>query len=348
MQTRDIIVIGASAGGFEAIRRLVAGLPADLPASLFIVWHMSPDIKGVLPQVLNRFSALPAGDALDKEPIIKGRIYIAPVDHHLLIEKDRVRITRGPKENRFRPAIDPLFRSAGYTYGSRVIGIVLSGALDDGSAGLWTIKWYNGLAIVQDPVDAEVSSMPQNALEAVNMDYKVPVSEMPELLIKLVNESAPVYDEINGRENERTKMEIGVAMEDETLKKKLMDLGDLTPYTCPECHGVLTAFRDGNLLRFRCHTGHAFSVDSLLASISENIEVNLWTAVRSVQESVMLLNHMGDHFAAMNQPKFAAMYFKKAQEAASRARIVRKAVFTHEQLNTDDIEQQALQLDAGK
>lgn len=348
MQNRDIIVIGASAGGFEAIRRLVAGLPAGLPASVFIVWHMSPDIKGLMPQVLNRFNTLPAGNAMDKEPIEKGRVYIAPPDHHLLIERNRIRITRGPKENRFRPAVDPLFRSAAYAYGPRVIGIILSGALDDGTAGLWTIKWYNGVAVVQDPDDAEVPSMPQNALEAVKVDYKVPVAEMPQLLANLVNEPAPVYDEMNGKEDERTKMEIGIAMENETLKKNLMDLGELSPYTCPECHGVLTSFREANRLRFRCHTGHAFSSDSLLASISENIEVNLWSAIRSVQESIMLLNHMGDHYAAMNQPGLAAMYFKKAKEAEGRAHIVRKAVLAHEQLSSEDIGQQAVQQGADK
>jgi two-component system chemotaxis response regulator CheB len=341
MQTRDIIVIGASAGGFEAIRRLVAGLPADLPASLFIVWHMSPDIRGILPQILNRLNGLPAAHAIDKERIERSRIYVAPPDHHLLIEKDQVRITRGPKENRFRPAVDPLFRSAAYTYGSRVIGVILSGALDDGSAGLWTIKWYNGVAVVQDPEDAEVPSMPQNALETVDVDYKVAVSEMPELLIKLTGEQAPLLSRESSKEDELTKTEIGIAEENGTLKKKIMELGELSPYTCPECHGVLTAIKEGKRLRFRCHTGHAFSADSLLASITESIEENLWSAIRSVQESIILLNHMGDHFAEMNRPKLAAIYFRKAKEAEMRTQIVRKAVLAHEQLSSDGIQEEA-------
>ena len=341
MQNRDIIVIGASAGGFEAIRRLVAGLPAGLPASLFIVWHMAPAVKSILPEILNRLMTLPAANAIDKEPIQRGRIYIAPPDHHLLIEKDRVRITRGPRENRFRPAVDPLFRSAAYACGSRVIGIVLSGGLDDGTAGLWAIKYYNGVAIVQDPDDAEVSSMPQNALDTVNVDFKVPLSEIPPLLIKLVTQPAERIENLQTPEHERAETEVRIALQDDTLKRRIMEFGELTPYTCPECHGVLTAIKEGSRIRFRCHTGHAFSADSLLATISESIEENLWFAVRSVHESVMFLNHLGDHFAALNRPRIAALYFKKAREAELRAVSVRKAVLAHEQLNTDSLEEQA-------
>ena len=182
---QKIIVIGASAGGFEAFKTIVKDLPADLNASIFIVWHMAPDIRGILPQVLNRFNTLYAAHAFDKEKIQRGRIYIAPPDHHLIIEEGRVRITRGPKENRFRPAVDPLFRSAAYVYGNRVIGVILSGSLDDGTAGLWAVKHYGGIAIVQDPLDAEVPSMPANAMREVMVDYSVPVSELAGLLTRL-------------------------------------------------------------------------------------------------------------------------------------------------------------------
>ena len=167
MKLRNIIVIGASAGGFEVLKKLVADLPADFAASIFVVWHMSPDVRGVLPQVLNRAGTVPAAHAVDGESIEPNRIYVAPPDHHLLIEKGTVRVTRGPKENRFRPAVDPLFRSAAYAYNNRVIGVILSGALDDGTAGLWTIKRRGGVAVVQDPFDAEVPSMPDNALREV-------------------------------------------------------------------------------------------------------------------------------------------------------------------------------------
>lgn len=190
MELRNIIVMGASAGGIEALKIIVGHLPADLNAAIFIVWHMAPESNGILPTILNHLNTLPALQAIDGEPIEAGRIYVAPPDRHLLLEKNRVRVTAGPKENRFRPAIDPLFRSAAFAHGPRVIGVVLSGALDDGTTGLWTIKQWGGVAIVQDPVDAIVSSMPENALKAVQVDYTVPAEAIASLLVQLAGERA--------------------------------------------------------------------------------------------------------------------------------------------------------------
>lgn len=340
MEKRNIIVIGASAGGFEAIKQLVASLPPDLDAAIFIVWHMSPEVRGVLPQVLNRYKTILAANAQDNEPIVFNRIYVAPPDRHLILEKGFVRVTRGPKENRFRPAVDPLFRSAAYSYGSQVIGVVLSGALDDGTAGLWTIRSRGGIAVVQDPLDAEVPSMPENALAAVGADYCVPVSEMGLLLVSLSAEPATEPKEVNMEENKKTSLEVRIARQEEVPEEEILQLGVFTPYACPECHGVLSAIREGNIVRYRCHTGHAYSADSLLTSITENIEDTLWSAIRGVEESVILLNNLGDYYADKNQPKLAALYFKKASEAESRARLVRQAVFSHEQLTTESISQE--------
>lgn len=340
MEKRNIIVIGASAGGFEAIKRLVEGLPPELDAAIFIVWHMSPDITGILPQVLNRQKTVMAANAVDNEPIVFNRIYVAPPDRHLILEHNFVRVTRGPKENRFRPAVDPLFRSAAYIFGPRVIGIVLSGALDDGTAGLWTIKSRGGITIVQDPNDAEVPSMPENALQAVEVDYRVPVAEMSTLLTKLTAEMVNEVKEKNMEENKKTSLEVSIAVQDKALEQGILHLGELTPYACPECHGVLSAIKDGDIIRYRCHTGHAYSADSLLASITEDIEDTLWSAIRGVEESIILLNNLGDHYAEKNQPKLAAMYFKKAGEAEGRAKLVRRAVLDHEQLTLDSISEQ--------
>jgi two-component system chemotaxis response regulator CheB len=207
LEKRNIIVIGASAGGFEAIRQLVAALPATLDATIFIVWHMAPDVTGVLPQVLNRQNTLPASNAVDNEPIKSNHIYVAPPDKHLLVDKGVVRVTRGPKENRFRPAVDPLFRSAAELYGRRVIGIILSGALDDGTAGLWTIKSRGGLAIVQEPAEAAVSSMPESALAAVDVDYRVPMAEMAPLLVRLAAETVSEVSEAPMEEQQKTFIE---------------------------------------------------------------------------------------------------------------------------------------------
>lgn len=344
MKPRNIIVIGASAGGFEALKKLTADLPEDLPASIFVVWHMAADLRGVLPQVLNRAGTIFAAHASDGEAIVENRIYVAPPDHHLLVERGRVRVTRGPKENRFRPAVDPLFRSAADAYHNRVVGVILSGALDDGTAGLWTIKHRGGLAIVQDPTDAEVPSMPESAMREVEIDYKVPMAEMAELLVRLSQEkvmetSQTVMEET--AENKKTRIEIRIAAEASGFESGVMQIGTLSPYTCPECHGVLSALSDGGIRRFRCHTGHAYSADSLLATVTENIENSLYDAIRGVEESVMLLNHLGDHFAEVNQPKLAALYFKKANEAEARTRLVRQAVLSHERLSKDNLLEQA-------
>jgi two-component system, chemotaxis family, protein-glutamate methylesterase/glutaminase len=328
--TQRIIVIGASAGGFEAFKKIIHALPPDFDASIFIVWHMSPDIRSVLPQVLNQQNSILAAHPYNHEKIKPNRIYVAPPDHHMLIEDGEVLITHGPKENRFRPAVDPLFRSAAYAYGNRVIGIVLSGALDDGTAGLWTVKHYAGIAIVQDPMDAEVPSMPENAMREVQIDYCVGLSELPQLLVRLVKEPLPENDDV--MKDKQTKKEIDIAAEENALAA-VMEFGQLTPYTCPECHGVLLRLRNANIARYRCHTGHAYSADALMAALTEKVEDGLYNAIRGMDEAIMLLNHMGDHFAEVNQPKAAALYFKKAKEAEARSQWVRKAALSHEQLN---------------
>jgi two-component system chemotaxis response regulator CheB len=335
MKKRNIIVIGASAGGFETLKKIVQGLPPNLDASIFIVWHMSPDIRGILPNVLNKLNTVAAANAYDKEPIRTNRIYVAPPDHHLLIEEGQVRVTRGPKENRFRPAVDPLFRSAAYSYGNRVIGVILSGALDDGTAGLWRIKYNGGIAVVQNPADAEVPSMPENALRQVQVDYSVPAAEMASLLVKL--SSAKLIDNTEVVKDEKTKTEIDIAAEANALKKGSLDIGVLSPYTCPECHGVLSKIMDGDLTRFRCHTGHAYSTDTLLLAITEKIEDSLYNAIRGMDECIFFLNHIGDHYAEANSPKLAALYFKKAKEAEERSELIRSAVHNHEQLSNDKL-----------
>jgi two-component system chemotaxis response regulator CheB len=334
-----IIVIGASAGGLEALKAIVKSLPANFSASIFIVWHMSPDVRGILPQVFNRLNSIYAADAYDKEIIKPNRIYVAPPDHHLLIEKGRVRITRGPKENRFRPAIDPLFRSAAYYYSNHVIGIILSGALDDGTAGLLTIKQHGGIAIVQDPDDAEVPSMPLNAARQVAIDYSVAVEEIPGLLVRLLKEKPPKKKQ--AIKDEKTKTEIEIAAEEGGLEKGVINLGAPSPFACPECHGVLLAIKDGTLTRYRCHTGHAYSVDTLLAFISEKVEDSLYNAIRGLDETIMLLNHIGDHYAEVNHSRLAAFYFQKAKAAEARAAIIRRAALSSEELSKESLLQQA-------
>jgi two-component system chemotaxis response regulator CheB len=331
--SQRIIVLGASAGGFEAFKKIIQNLPADFDAPIFIVWHMSPDIRGILPQVLNRLNTIVAAHAYNNEEIKPNRIYVAPPDYHMLIKEGRILVTHGPKENRFRPAIDPLFRSAAYAYGNRVIGVILSGALDDGTAGLWAVKHYGGIAIVQDPKDAEVPSMPANAMREVKVDYCVGVSELPQLLVRLSKQ--PLTENAGVMKDEQTKKEIDIAAEETAMKNGVLKFDDLTPYTCPECHGVLSRLQNDNIIRYRCHTGHAYSSDTLMTAITERIEDSLYSAIRGMDESIILLNHIGDHYAEANQPKLAALYFKKAREAQERSQLVRKSAISHEQLSKD-------------
>jgi two-component system, chemotaxis family, protein-glutamate methylesterase/glutaminase len=337
MNKRNIIVMGASSGGVDAFKKVIAGLPPDLDAAIFIVWHISPDTTGVLPSVLNKLGSLPASNAKDFDQIKAGHIYVAPPDKHLLLEGDHVRVTKGPKENRFRPAVDPLFRSAAYHFGNRVIGVVLSGALDDGTSGLWTIKERGGITIVQDPVDAMVPDMPLNALKAVNIDYTLPAVEIGPLLVELSSERIKEIKYRNNEENKKTEMELQVASQDNP-NNTFFELGKLSPFSCPDCKGVMGIIKDGNLIRYRCHTGHAYTADTLLAAITEKTENTLWNVMREMQETVMMLNHIGDHFAENNHPHEAAKYFQKAKEALQRLEQVRTLLLEHEKMNKDEIE----------
>jgi two-component system chemotaxis response regulator CheB len=341
MARKDIVVVGASAGGMEALQKLVGRLPAGLPASVFIVWHLSPGLKSILPSILSKSGPLPAAHPQDGDRIEQGRIYVAPNDHHMLLEKGYVRVTKGPKENRFRPAIDPLFRSAAYVYGPRVIGVVLTGALDDGTAGLWTIKLRGGTAIVQEPADAMIRSMPLNALEHTAADYQLPAAEIGALLGQLVLEHADGEAPVSEEESEKTRREIRIAEGANAMEENVMEFGELSPFTCPECRGVLTLLKEGRIVRFRCHTGHAFSASTLLHETSEIVEAKLWDGVRALDEIVMLLNGLGESLARAGDTRSAEQCFDKAREAHERAQAIREVTKQGEELSTEELKSQA-------
>lgn len=290
MLHRDIIVIGASAGGLETLQSLVADLPLTLPAALVVVVHTAPQSPGLLPSILARAGPLPVSEAVEGMPLAPGRIYVAAPDRHLLVEQGGLRVTRGPKENRFRPAIDPLFRSAAYTYGPRVIGIILSGMLDDGTLGLWAVKQRGGLAIVQEPSEALYAAMPQSALAHVAVDYCVPVTALAALLTQLVGE--PLSNTGDAVIDDLLTIENQIAREDNALQSGLLQLGAPSLYTCPECSGVLLQIAQGPLVRYRCHTGHAFTLASLLTEQRESIEQSLWRSVQLLEEHLLLLQQL--------------------------------------------------------
>ncbi|MBV9209019.1 MAG: chemotaxis protein CheB [Acidobacteria bacterium] len=331
---KDIIVIGASAGGIEALRVLVAALPEDLPASVFVVLHTSPESPGMLAGILDRFGKIPAVTAHDGERIRPGRIYVAPPDRHLLVEPGVVRTTRGPKENRFRPAVDPLFRSAAQTYGPRVIGVILTGYLDDGTAGLWTIKQLGGTTIVQDPSDALVPFMPQNALDHVKVDYILPLDEIAPLLVRLTSE--PMEEKGVHQVPKKVEIEVNIAKEQKAIDAGVLELGEPSNYACPECHGVLLQMKDGTLYRFRCHTGHAYSIESLLADITEKMDDALWNSIRAFEEGELFMRHMAEHLGEGQHNQSAESFLKHAEEARRRANLMRQAAMNGDAVKTGD------------
>ena len=315
MPGHDIIVIGASAGGVDALTHLVSALPADLPAAVFVVLHIPPHGSSVLPTILNRHGALPAAHPDDGQEICSGNIYVAPPDHHLLIKAGRIQVTRGPSENGHRPAVDPLFRSAARSAGSRVIGVILSGTLDDGTAGLLAIKQMGGLAVVQDPEEAAFAGMPRSAVNSVPTDWIGPLAEIGPTLARLAREPAqapsPVSPEIE-IESEVAGMEMAAI---ETPRD-----GSPSGYTCPECHGALWEVQDGELVRFRCRVGHAYSPDSLMAEQSDALEDALWIALRALEESAALAERMSERARerghALASDRFAEQSHGTKQSAA--------------------------------
>ncbi len=333
---RDIIVIGASAGGIDALRTLLGGLPGDLEAAVFVVMHVAADSPGILPRILQESCPLPVEHARDGEEIRRGRVYVAPPDCHLLVERDRVRVSRGPKENLCRPAIDPLFRSAAYVFGPRVVGVVLTGRLDDGTAGLWAVKRRGGAALVQDPEEATYPSMPRSAIRYVEVDEVVPVSALAPLLARLAGEP-PRAAEV-AEASAEMEIETRIATEENALRAGVLDLGPFTPYTCPECHGVLVSLGEGGVPRFRCHTGHAYSLDSLLAAVTTSMEDTLWGAVRAMEEGILLLEHVARH-ARENAPAGvgAEALERRAREAAVIAEMVRDVAMRNRTLSTESV-----------
>jgi two-component system, chemotaxis family, protein-glutamate methylesterase/glutaminase len=286
---RNVIVLGTSAGRLEALDQLVSQLPTDLPASIFIVQHMEAHNSGEpLLRRLNRHKAFQPKLAEDGDRLRPGRIYIAPPDSHLLVKKDKMLVTKGARENRHRPAIDPLFRSAAVAHGARVIGVVLTGMLDDGTAGLMAIKRCGGVTVVQDPRDAAYSGMPVNALNNVDVDFCVAVAEMGPLLTRLVSQ---LHRKSKGVPLD-IRTEAVIAERVLSNVSQVNGLGDQVPYNCPGCGGVLWEMDTPGEKRYRCHTGHSYTGPALLASQSEKIEEMLWISLRMFEERKNLLTSM--------------------------------------------------------
>lgn len=320
MALDHVVTIGGSAGALDALRTLLPGLPPDFPAAVLVVIHTSPHSPGIMVDILQRASSILVAHAKNGERIQPGRVYIAPPDHHLVLEPGVMRLTKGPRENRFRPAIDPLFRSAAQVYGPRVIGVIISGSLDDGTAGLWAVKQLGGVTIVQDPDDADFSEMPDSAARHVKADYVLPLSGIAPLLVSLTG--VPVQERMMPIPRE-IDIEVAIAKEQNAVNAGVESLGNPSLYACPECHGVLLRVEEGSRIRFRCHTGHAYSAKSLLAAAREATDEALWNAVRALEEGALLMNGLATHVLSHNREEGAAM-MRHALEAHRRADMVRK------------------------
>src|SRR5438270_12135412 len=322
-----VIVVGASAGGVDARSAVVAGLPADLPAAVLVVLHVAPHGKSVLPHILSTRGPLPAHHATDREPLEAGHVYVAPPDQHLVVEPGRVRVTDEPRENGVRPSVDTLFRSAAHAYGLAAVGVVLSGTLDDGTAGLIAIKQHGGMAVVQDPAEAVFPSMPANAARFADPDHIVPLDKVAPLLAGIVEEWS---QERKARAQRATDEH-----EQPTDASAAAQAGEPSEFTCPECGGTLWEQQEGDLLRFRCRVGHAYSVESLLAEQREALEAALWGAVVALEERADLANRLAGRMEDRGRAHRAGRYVREAGDARRRAGIVREAIAHLSQAESD-------------
>ena len=361
MPGHDIIVIGASAGGVEALKHLVSKFPADLNAAVFVVVHIPANSISVLPDLLNRWGPLTATPAQDRQKIVPGHIYVAPPDLHLLLEPGQMRLLRGPRENHTRPAIDPLFRTAARAYGSRVVAVVLSGMLNDGTAGLIEVKRHGGIAVAQSPDDALFGDMPRSAIQNVSVDYVQPVAQLAFTLAELalnppipdapapkngqkeellMSNSMPdagngVAAEIlqnvpdPGGEDSRKMDEIHAnAVVNRTTDAQIGGERNETPsiYSCPDCGGVLWQMNDDGFMRFRCHVGHAFSAESLLHQQSESLEESMWYAVRALIDKSKLSRQMAENAKGRGHTQASSHFEEQARVCAQHAGVIRDLI----------------------
>jgi len=321
----DIVVVGASAGGVEALSELFSRLPGDVAASFFVVLHVPDRGTSVLPGILSRRGALPAVHPRDGARIEPGRVYVAPPGFHLLVKRGAVRLVRGPRENGARPAVDPLFRTAAAAYGRRVVAVVLSGTLDDGTAGLQAVKAAGGTALAQDPDEAMYAGMPRSAAEHVAVDGVLPLAEIAMTLVRLAN--TPVEEGQGGGDvSDELKPDIDAVEMDPRLVHGDDHPGHPSGYTCPECHGALWEMHEGELVRYRCRVGHAYSVETLLSEQSTAMEAALWTALRALEERALLSRGMAERMDRRGHDRLAARYRGEEYETQERAELIRRVL----------------------
>ncbi|WP_439399633.1 chemotaxis protein CheB [Bradyrhizobium sp. PMVTL-01] len=322
MSNRDIIVIGGSSGATAPLKRILADLHPDVPAAVFIVLHLPAQGIGILSTVAAGVGRLPVHQAQDGMKFERGHVYLGAPDHHLLLSGDHIRLGRGPRENMVRPAIDPLFRSAALHHGPRVIGVVLSGLLSDGAAGLNAIKRCGGMTIVQDPLEAIAAEMPQRALEAATADLCVPAARLGDVLSELAREppgaTLPIAPDI--------RLEVEIAAGERIGTATLANIADPAAVTCPSCGGVLSQVKEARPMRFRCQVGHAFTADALAKEQEGQVDEALRVALRIIEERAELVHRMAEDGRRSGRPAVAEMYARRAAEYREYADMIRRVV----------------------
>lgn len=315
-----VIAIGASAGGVEAMTYLASNLPRNLNAAVLMVLHIPHNAVSLMPEILRRAGELPAVHAATREPLRAGRIYLAPPDRHMIVRDGTVGTVFGPRENGHRPAVDPLFRSVAEAHGSRAIGVVLTGNLDDGAAGILAIKQAGGVTIAQDPEDALYPGMPTNAIRSSGVDHVLALKEIVPTILRLLEEMPPdkeaqVDNETLDIEIRKVEMDPSVSVEEQ--------VGEPSGFTCPECAGGLWELREGNLFRYRCRVGHAYSAESLISAYGSSVEAALWAALRALEENAEFALRLAKRSEIMDQPNTQGRFSEQAATAIGHAKTIR-------------------------
>jgi len=322
MANRDIVAIGASAGGVEALRVLVGKLPRDLPACVLIVIHLSTQFRSSLDTILSEAGPLPATFARDGDNLKNGHVFIAPAGFHLLVDDDRLWLGTGQRENNARPAIDPLFRSVAVCCGARAIAVVLTGTLGDGASGLQALQQCGAITVVQDPHDARFAEMPTMAIARANPQHVATLAALPALLTKLAHESAGAPMRVS----DAVKYEVEIAKRGQASMSNLDRIGRRSVLACPDCHGVMWEIDEGELVRYRCHVGHAYTAELMSLALDENLTRALGSALRALDERIALADRMSRQASESDRPHLAQSWKQKAREFESEANVIRTAV----------------------
>jgi len=320
---KDIIAIGGSAGSSAVLKQLLSQLPEGLPASIFISTHIPAHSPSMLAEVLAGNAALPVAQAIDGQPIEQGRVYVAAPDRHLLLTDGAIRLGTGPRENMVRPSIDPMFRSAALSYGSRVVGVVLTGLLNDGASGLHVIKSAGGTTVVQHPLDAEADQMPLSALESTDVDHVAPAAKLGELLMTIAGTDAGPFCDASDELRLEVEIAAGVRLGSDRLRR----IATPSALSCPDCHGVLSEMNGSRPLRYRCQIGHGYTAESLVAHIDE-VDEAVRIAMRVMEERVTLVERMAKDARDTGRTAVAELYEARAEEYRRYASTLREAAVT--------------------